>query len=78
MCLIARPDIECMLHLKITLHMKRYLSVDNLTNLMWWLCGSYGMHWGSKGHISAIVSIRKGASVNVSRKHKLNVGNSIL
>ena len=76
MCLIARPDIECMLYLKSTLHMKQCLSVDNLTNLVWWVCGSYGMLWGSKGHVGVIVSIGKGANVNVSGKHKLNVGNS--
>ena len=53
-----------------------YLSADNLTNLMWWVDGSYGVHWDSKGHTRAMMSMGKGTIVNVSRRHKLNVATS--
>ena len=52
---VRAPDMDnwkklryCMLYLKGTLHMKRYLSADDLTNIMWWVDGSYGVHWDSK------------------------------
>ena len=67
---------HCILYLKSTLHMKRYLSADNLTNLMWWVDGSYGTHWDSEGHAGAMMSMGKSTIVNMSRKHKLNVGSS--
>ena len=38
--------------------------------------GSYGVYWDSKGHTGAMMSMGRGAIVNVSRKHKLNVGSS--
>ena len=55
--------------------MKRYLSVGNSTNLLWWIDGSYDVHWGSKGHTGAMMPMQE-AIVTVSRKHKLNVGSS--
>ena len=64
------------MYLKGTLYMKRHLSADSLTNLLWWVDGSYGVHWDSKGHTGAMMSMGKGAIVSVSRKHKLNVGSS--
>ena len=67
---------HCMRRLKSTRYMKRYLSANNLTNLMWWVDGACGVHWDSKGHTGAMMSMGKCAIVNVSRKHKLNVGNS--
>ena len=66
-----------MRYLKSTWYMKRHLSADNLTNLMWWVDDSYGVHWDSKGHTGVMMSTGKGAIVNVSRRHKLNVGSSI-
>ena len=80
---VREPDMDdwkklrhCLSYLKGTLHMKRYLSADGLTNIMWWVDGSYGVHWDSKGHTGAMMSMGKGAIVSVSRKHKLNVGSS--
>ena len=67
---------HCMLYLKRTLHMKINLSADNLTNIMWWVDGSYGDHWYSKGHTGAMMSMGCGEIVNISRKHKINVGTS--
>ena len=43
---------------------------------MWWVDGSYSVHWDSKGHTGAILSMGKGAIINVSHKHKLNVASS--
>ena len=67
---------HCMKYLHSTRYMKRHLSADNLTNLMWLVDGSYGVHWDSKGHTGAMLSMGRGAIVNVSRRHKLNVGSS--
>ena len=41
-----------------------------------WVDGSYDVHWNSKGHTGATMSMGKGAIVNVSRRHKLNAGSS--
>ena len=65
-----------MRYLKSTMHMKHHLSADNLTNLMWWVDGSYEVHWDSKGHTGAMMSMGTSTIVNVSRRHKLNVGSS--
>ena len=80
---VRSPDMDdwkklrhCMKYLHSTRYMKRHLSADNLTNLMWWVDGSYGVHWDSKGHTGAMMSMGRGAIVNVSRRHKLNVGSS--
>ena len=56
--------------------MKRYISADGMTNIMWWVDGSYGVHWDSKGHTRAMMSMGRGATVNVSKKHRLDVGSS--
>ena len=39
--------------------------------------GSYGVHWDPKGHTGAMISMDKGAIVNVSWKHKFIVGSLI-
>ena len=77
------PDMDdwkklrhCLLYLKGTLHMKRYISADGMTNIMWWVDGLYGIHRDSKGDTGAMMFMGRGAIVNVSRKHKLNVGSS--
>ena len=37
---------------------------------------TYGVYRDSKGHTGAMMSMGKGAIVNVSRRHNLNVGSS--
>ena len=64
------------MYLKDTLYMKRYLSVDNLSNVMWWVDEPFRVYWDSKGHTGAMISIRKGAIVNIVRKHNMNVASS--
>ena len=56
--------------------MKRYLSADSLLHIHWYVDASYGDHWYSKGHIEAMMTMGRGALINVSRKHKLNVRSS--
>ena len=65
-----------LMYLKGTMYMKRYLTADNLSNIIWWVDGSFGVHWDSKGHTGAMVSMGKGAIVNIARKHKMNVASS--
>ena len=38
-----------LMYLKGTLHTKRYLTADNLYNIVWWVDGSFGVHWVSRG-----------------------------
>ena len=71
------PDMDdwkklrhCMRYFKSTMHMKRHLSADNLTNLMWWVDGSYWVHWISKGHTGSMMSMGKGQGRNSERVKK--------
>ena len=41
--------------------MKRRLSADSLAHILWRVDGSYGVHWDSKGHTGALMSMGKGA-----------------
>ena len=58
------------------MHTNRYLTADNISNIVWWVDGSFGVHWDSKGHTGATMSMGKGAIVNIARKHNMNVGSS--
>ena len=42
-----------LMYLKGTLYMQRYLTADNLSNIVWWVDGSCGVHWDSRGHTLA-------------------------
>ena len=64
------------MYLKGTMYIKRYLTADSLRNIAWWVDGSSGVHWESKGQTGAMVSMGKGAILNISRKHKMNVASS--
>ena len=65
-----------LMYLKGTMYIKRYLTADSLRNIAWWVDGSSGVHWESKGQTGAMVSMGKGAILNISRKHKMNVASS--
>ena len=65
-----------LMYLKGTLHMKRYLTTDNLSNIVWWVDGSFGVHWDSRRHTKSMMSMGKGAIVNIARKHNMNVASS--
>ena len=81
---VKSPDVDdwgklrhCLLYFKGTRHMERYLSADLLSHINWYVDASYGVHCDSKGHIGAMMTMGRGAQLNVSRKHKLNVGSSM-
>ena len=63
-------------YLKGTLYTKRHMSAECLNMIRWWVDVSYGVHWDFKGHTGAMMSMGKGATVNISMKHKLNTGSS--
>ena len=65
-----------LIYLKGTPHMKRCLTADNLSNIIWWMDGSFGVHWNSRGHTGAMMSMGKGAKVNIARKHKTSMVSS--
>ena len=44
--------------------------------IRWWVDAAYEVHWDSKGHTRAMISMGKGALVNISKKQKLNAGSS--
>ena len=50
------------MYLKGTRYMKMYLTADNLSNIIWWVDGSFGVHWDSKGHTG-------GNAVYMERRH---------
>ena len=56
--------------------MKWYLNASCLSSIPWWVDGSSGVHWDSKGHTGAMMKMGRGAIVNISRKHKMNVSSS--
>ena len=50
--LVRQPDMDdweklchSLRYLNCTLHMKRHLSADNLTNVLWWIHGLHGCIW---------------------------------
>ena len=63
-------------YLKGTWYTKRHMSADCLNTIRWWVDAAYGVHWDSKGHTGAMMSMGKGAIVNISKKQKLNTGSS--
>ena len=65
-----------LVYLNSTLYMKQYMTTDSLCMIKWGVDTSYGVHCDSTGRTGAMISMGKGAMVNISRKHKLNVGSS--
>ena len=64
------------MYIKGALNMKRYLTADSLSNIFWLINGYFWVNWDSKGHTGAMMSMGKGAIVNISRKHKIIVASS--
>ena len=56
--------------------MKQHLIANSLKDITWWVEGSFGVHWYSKCHTGAMMSMGKSTIVNVVRNHKMNVGSS--
>ena len=64
------------MYLKGTLHMKIHMKADSISMIRWWLDASYGGHCYCKVHTGAMMSMSKGALVNIARKPTLNTGSS--
>ena len=80
---IKEPDVNNwgklrhgIMYLRGAMYKKRYLTADSLSNIFLWVDRSFGVHLESKGHTSAMISMGKGAIVNILRKHKMNVASS--
>ena len=63
-------------YLKGTRHMKLNITVDSLTTIRWYVDASYGLHVECKGHTSMMRTLGAGASMNMSKAHKLNTKSS--
>ena len=60
---VQSPDVDdwgklrhCLLYLKGTSHMKRYLSAESLSHIHWYVDASYGVHLDSKGHTGVMIA----------------------
>ena len=63
-------------YLNGTRHMKLNMVVENMSLIRWWVDASYNVHWYSRGHNGAMVSLGKGAIISNSNKQNLNVNSS--
>mgnify|MGYP001427119134 CR=1 FL=1 len=63
-------------YLKGTKHIKLTLTVDNVSNICWWVHASYGAHMDLKGCTGIMMSLCAGAAMSFSRGQKLNVKSS--
>ena len=64
------------MYLKDALYMKSYLSANKLSNIVWWVDGSFEVHWESMGRTEAIMAMGRGAVVKNARKYNINVASS--
>ena len=65
-----------LMYLKGNLHKNRQMKAGSLSMIRWWVDASYRVHWYCKGKTGAMMSMGKGALVNIARNHKLNMGSS--
>ena len=63
-------------YLKAARHMKLNITVDSLTTIRWYVDASYGVHLDCKGHTSMMMNLGAGASMSMSKAHKLNTKSS--
>jgi hypothetical protein len=59
-----------------TCQMKLNLSANNLTTIQWWVNTSYTTHDDCQGHMGAMMSLGKGATISFSNKLKVNTKSS--
>ena len=65
-----------LMYLKGTLHMKLNITVDSLTTIKWYVDALYGVHSDCKGHTGMMMTLGAGASMAMSKAHKLNTKRS--
>ena len=61
-----------LMYLKGTMDTKLNITVDRLTTIWWYVDDSYGVHSGCKGHTGMMMTLGAGASMAMSKAHKLN------
>ena len=64
------------MYLKGTLHMKLNITVDSLTTIRWYVDASYSVHSDCKYHTGVMMTLGAGASMAMSKAHKLNTKSS--
>ena len=52
------------------------LVIDSTSIIRWWVDASHMTHLDCKGHTGGMMSLRKGAALSYSEKHKLNTKSS--
>ena len=52
------------------------MRAESLSMIRWWVDASYEVHWDCKVNTGAMISMGKGALVNIAKKHRLNTGSS--
>ena len=62
--------------MKGTIHMKLNITVESLTTIRWYVDASYGVHSDCKGHTGMMMTLGAGASMSMSKAHKLNTKSS--
>ena len=60
-------------HLKGTRHIKLNITEDSLTTICWYVDESYSVHSDCKGHTRMMMTLGAGASMSLSKGHKINV-----
>ena len=61
---------------KCTMHMNLNITVDSCTTIRWYVDASYGVHSHCKGHTGMMMTLGTGASMSMSKAHKLNTKSS--
>ena len=64
------------MYLTGTMHTKLNITVDSLSTIRWYVDASYGVHSDCKGHTGMMMTLGAGASMSMSKAHKLNTKNS--
>ena len=63
-------------YLNDTRYMKLKLTAKKISLNRWWEDDSYNVHWDSRGHNGAMMTLGKGAIISNSNKKKINVNSS--
>ena len=60
------------MYLKGKMHMKLKITGDSLSTIRWYVDASYGVHSDCKVHTGMMMTLGAGASMAMSKRHKLN------
>jgi hypothetical protein len=59
-----------------TIYMHLILRADSLSIIKWWVDASYATHGDCRGHTGAMMSLKRGSIIGMSKKQKLNTTSS--